>query len=203
MNKTSLIITLFLVIIFGWAFIAKLPDSGSSPTAKTISEDRPNGGDFTLTSFTGPISLSDFKEKLVFIYFGYTFCPDICPTNLANLANAYQQLESEVQEQVQILLVSVDPERDTPERLQKYSSYFHAGIIGLTGDKQRLDEIAKRYGVIYAIRKDTDEDQYYSVDHSAFTYVVDQSGKLATQLPHATGPEVFIKTIKQYIKHSE
>lgn len=165
--------------------------------AHWVSQEAPTGGDFTLTSSKGSVSLHDFQGKLVLIYFGYTFCPDICPTNLGNLSMAYQQLSDAEKEHLQILFISVDPKRDTPERLQQYAHYFNSGIIGLTGTPETLDEIAKRYGVIYAIHQTEPDQTHYAVDHSAFTYVVDANGKLQTQLPHATTPQQFLDTIRQ------
>lgn len=165
-----------------------------------ISNDKPTGGDFTLNSAQGPVALHDFKGKLVLLYFGYTYCPDICPTNLSNLAVAYRQLSKAQQDQVQIVFVSVDPERDTPQRLQEYTSYFEADIIGLTGQSQTIAEIADRYGVVYAKVDNQENATHYAVDHSAFTYVIDQNGKLQNQLPHATTPDMFMQTVNQFIK---
>lgn len=203
MNSKNIFLILTLAIIVGMAFL--LSPSWNTPvntqdksTAKLITHEKPTGGDFTLTSSEGQRSLSDYKGKLVLIYFGYTFCPDICPTNLGNLSMAYQGLTQTEKDNLQILFVSVDPARDTPARLQKYANYFEANMIGLTGKPNKIAEIAKRYGVVYAKVDDPDNGTNYAVDHSAFTYVVDQMGQLQTQLPHATSPKQFIKTIKQY-----
>jgi len=160
----------------------------------------PPGGDFTLTSVHGPVSLHDFRGKWVLLYFGYTYCPDICPTNLGNLSVAWRQLPPEQQKQVQILFVSVDPKRDTPERLQQYVDYFGANIIGLTGSKTVIDEITQRYGVVYRMVPVKDSAMGYLVDHSAFTYLIDPQGRLITQLPHGTTPAQFKQVIQQHLK---
>lgn len=160
----------------------------------------PPGGDFTLTSAHGPVSLHDFRGKWVLLYFGYTYCPDICPTNLGNLAVAWRQLPPEAQKQVQILFVSVDPKRDTPERLQQYVDYFGANIIGLTGPKAVIDEITQRYGVVYRMVPVKDSAMEYLVDHSAFTYLIDPQGRLITQLPHGTTPAQFKQVIQQHLE---
>lgn len=199
MNPKRIILAISLGIILGTAFILSPPfimQSGVS--AQLITNEKPSGGDFQLTSSEGKKSLSDYQGKLVLIYFGYTFCPDICPTNLGNLSMAYQGLTQAEKDHLQILFISVDPARDTPERLQQYANYFEANIIGLTGKPKTIAEISKRYGVVYAKVDTPDNGTNYAVDHSAFTYVVDQSGQLQTQLPHATSPEQFIKTIQHY-----
>ncbi|KUJ75786.1 electron transporter SenC [Thiomicrospira sp. XS5] len=188
------------LLILAWPFSQH---NSEQTTAHLILNDKPVGGDFTLQSAEGPVSLSDFNDKLVLAYFGYTFCPDICPTNLGNLAVAYRQLMDEEKAKLQILFISVDPKRDTPERLKQYADYFDSGIIGLTGTKTELDEIANRYGVVYMIHQDDPKDEHYSVDHSAFTYVIPPGGELATQLPHATSPDDFVKTIRTYLNQPQ
>lgn len=155
----------------------------------------PEGGDFTLMSANGPVSLHDFKGKVVLLYFGYTYCPDICPTTLGNLSLAWRKLTPEQRKKVQILLVSVDPKRDTPERLKQYVDFFEANIIGLTGDPNTLAEIAKRYGVVYKFTPLKNSRVDYLVDHSAFTYVIDPNGKLVMQLPHGVSADKIIRTI--------
>ena len=94
----------------------------------------------------------------------------------------------------------MDPERDTPARLQEYANYFDSNIVGLTSTAETIAKVSQQYGVVYAKVDDPNNGTNYAVDHSAFTYVVDLEGKLQNQLPHATTPDMFIKTIKQYIK---
>lgn len=162
----------------------------------------PQGGDFTLQSLSGPVSLADFRGKVVMIYFGYTMCPDICPTNLAIMADALRQLDKEALQKgatpaVQGIFISVDPQRDTPLRLSEYVGYFHESIIGLSATPKQIKEVAQRYGVAYQRAIDNSASQY-AVDHSSETYIVDAQGKLVQRLPHATPPEKLVATIKQY-----
>ncbi|WP_373020308.1 SCO family protein [Thiomicrorhabdus sp.] len=200
--KTKYLITIIgLGILLGIGSFFVPSQNTAATEAKLISNDTPVGGDFTLTAADGKHSLSDFKNKLVLIYFGYTYCPDICPTNLGNLSVAYRQLTPEEKAKIQILFISVDPERDTPKRLKQYSDYFESNIIGLTADPATIAEISRHYGVVYAKVDDPNNGTNYAVDHSAFTYVVDQQGKLREQLPHATHPEQFIKTIRKYLEN--
>ena len=200
LNRAFLLLLLaFGVFLAGsYALLYVMKPDNSHSNAHKVSMEKPTGGDFVLDSPNGKVALSDFNGKVVFVYFGYTFCPDICPTNLGNLSIAYRQMSDEQKQNLQILFVSVDPERDTPERLQQYVNYFDADMIGLTGNAQELAEIARRYGVVY--QKVDDGSENYAVDHSAFTYVVDQQGVLQEQLPHAAAPQQFIEALNRYIQ---
>jgi protein SCO1/2 len=141
------------------------------------------GGDFTLTSINGDTSLHDFRGKFVFIYFGYTFCPDACPTSLATLAQAFREFNPEELEQVQGLFISVDPDRDTPQRLKEFSAYFHPKILGLTGSSMDLALISSRYGATYRAQKVASAAGYL-VDHSSVIYLVDPKGELVNEFPY-------------------
>jgi protein SCO1/2 len=198
LNRSFLLLLLaFGVFLAGsYAFMYSIKPN-SHPSANRISLDAPPGGDFTLQSPNGDVSLSDFKGKLVMLYFGYTFCPDICPTNLGNLSLAYRQLNEQQKNQLAILFVSVDPQRDTPERLQEYVNYFDANIIGLTGSESVLQEIAQRYGVVY--QKVAGDAEHYAVDHSAFTYIINPAGLLVEQLPHASDSNQFIDAVHRHL----
>ena len=103
------------------------------------------GGDFTLMSASGPVSLSDYRGKVVMLFFGFTACPDVCPTALQKLSQAVSGLSTENQEEVLTLFVSVDPQRDTPERLAEYVNFFGDKIIGLTGNASDLRTLTQRY----------------------------------------------------------
>lgn len=165
---------------------------------KTLTSSMPSayeGLSFTLESNKGKVSLTDFAGKWVLLYVGYTFCPDVCPTNLGSLSQAYQLLTEEEKAKIQIVLVSVDPDRDTPARLAEYSKYFEMNMLGLTGTTEELDKLAKSVGAAYKINKH--EGKHYSVDHSAYTYVISPQGKLIEQLPHGIDAQQFLKKIKQ------
>lgn len=200
--KTKLVIFIVaLGLVLSTLWFVKPNNSQQAASHKIIqTSDKPQGGDFTMMSAQGKKSLTDFKGKLVLLYFGYTYCPDICPTNLGNLSVAYNGMSQEQKDKVQILFISVDPERDTPERLQQYVNYFEADMIGLTSSPEYIAQIAKNYGVVYAKVDDPNNGTNYAVDHSAFTYVIDQTGQLKSQLPHATTPDQFIDTVNQYLK---
>ncbi len=156
--------------------------------------------DFTLTSADGPVSLKDYRGKLVLVYFGYAYCPDICPTSLASTAAGINLLTAEEAAQVAVIFISVDPERDTPAHLKEYARFFHPVIIGVTGTPENLAEIAKRYGAFYARQKVETAGGGYVVDHTADTYVVGRTGQLLTRIPHGATADLVAKEIRQGLK---
>ena len=166
---------------------------------QNLVSEKPTGGDFTLSAFDRKHTLKEYQGKLVLLYFGYTYCPDICPTDLGNLSITYRNLSQAEKDQIQILFVTVDPERDTATRLQEYTNYFAADMVGLTGSKEAIATVAKQYGVVYAKAKQEKPTENYSVDHSAFTYLIDRQGQLQTQLPHAAPPEQIKQLIQTYL----
>lgn len=151
---------------------------------------QPLGGEFTLDSPDGKLSLKDYRGKVVLIYFGYTFCPDVCPTSLATVAEALAALKPDEASRVRGIFISVDPERDTMDILKVYAPFFHPSITGASGTPEQVAEVARRYGVSYMKQKSVDG-RPYTVDHSSFTYLIAPDGRLATALPHGTpAPEV-------------
>ena len=176
---TVVVIALGLVlgwIVAGWLPEAEPPISLSEP---------PRGGDFALDEPGGAFRLQDQRGKVVLLYFGYTFCPDICPTNLALMTQALNAMTDEELERVQGVFVSVDPERDTLDRLTTYTEYFHPSIVGVTDTPDAIALVAKQYGAAY--RKIEGESKGgYLVDHSSNTYVIAPDGALNAILPHAT-----------------
>lgn len=156
----------------------------------------PQGGDFTLQAAgSAPFRLSDLRGKVVLLYFGYTACPDVCPTNLATLAAAIKQLTPQEQPQVQAVLISVDPERDTNERLARYAAHFHPSFIGVTGTAGQIAQAAQQYGVAYR-KVDSGSAMGYLVDHSAETYLLDKTGKLIQRLPHGSTPQQVVDAVR-------
>ena len=128
-----------------------------------------------LTDHNGkPRHLEDFRGKAVVLFFGFTHCPDICPTTMAETAAALKKLGADA-DRVQVLFVTIDPERDTPEALAKYVTAFDPRFLGLRGDAQATSRAAKEFKVFYEKRKTGDS---YSMDHSGQTYVIDPQGRL-------------------------
>ncbi|TAN74736.1 MAG: SCO family protein [Gallionella sp.] len=142
--------------------------------------------DFHLTDHNGkPRSLADFRGKVVALFFGYTGCPDVCPTTLADLAQAKKLLGKDA-DRVQVLFVTVDPERDRPEMMAKYVPAFDPSFLGLYGDAQATAQAAKAFYVTY--QKQSSESGY-NMDHSLGTFLVDPKGKVRLRAPHAQRAE--------------
>jgi protein SCO1/2 len=151
------------------------------------------GADFgrhlELTDHNGRrVSLETFRGKLVVLFFGYTHCPDVCPTTLSDMAQAFKLMGPEAAEKVQVLFVSVDPERDTPEILKAYVPYFHPSFLGLYGTPEEVAKAAGEFKVTY--RKHVEPGATgYLVDHTAGSYVLDAHGRLRLYLPFAHPPQ--------------
>jgi protein SCO1/2 len=163
--------------------------------------NEPTGGDFSLTSYGGPVSLSDYRGKIVLLYIGYTWCPDICPTNLAMISRTLSALNAPEREQLQPLFVSVDPDRDTPQRLKEYVEYFHPSLLGLTGNRSDIDDIVGRYGAAYRI-VNKQEDENYVVDHTADTYIIDRQGKLVRRMAHGSSVEEMLAALQPLLQEN-
>jgi len=145
------------------------------------------GGDFELTGSGGThIALKNYRGQVVILFFGYTYCPDVCPTSMYTLKRAMDLL-GPVSEQVQVLMVTVDPERDSADHLQKYVSHFHPRFIGLSGKPKEIDRVAKAYLVHY--EKDASIGATYLVGHSAFFYLLDQQGRVRVLHDPRSTPE--------------
>lgn len=151
--------------------------------------------DFALTDHNGkPRTLADFKGKAVVVFFGFTYCPDVCPTTMAEMANVMQQLGPQA-EKVQVLFISVDPERDTPELLAKYVPAFHPSFLGLVGDKAATEKVAKEFRVFYQ-KVPGKEAGSYTVDHTAGSYVFDPQGRIRLFIRHGQGTEPIVHDLK-------
>ena len=155
----------------------------------------PWGKDFKLTDHNGQTrSLADFRGKIVAVFFGYTHCPDVCPTTLSDFALAMREL-GEDGKRVQVLFVTVDPERDTPDLLAKYVPSFNPGFLGLYTDPDSLAALAKDFKVVYQ-KNTTSGSKNYLIDHSAGTYVYDTAGRLRLLIPYGTGPKDIAQDLK-------
>lgn len=153
---------------------------------------------FTLKGTDGDVSLKDFRGKVVLVYFGYTFCPDICPGTLANVAQALRDLGSKADD-IQLIMISLDPERDTPEKLAEYMGHFYPSFIGITGTKDQLDEVASLYGVFYQKAEGSDATGYL-IDHTATLMVLDREGYLKLVFPYGVTSKDIADDLKYMLR---
>jgi len=152
--------------------------------------------DFTLTAQDGTeFRLSQERGKVVALWFGYTFCPDVCPMTLSELLQAWRRLDKSGQ-RFRIVFVTVDPERDTPARLREYAKGFGGGFTALTGPADQLARVRKAYGVVAEKHVVAGTSAAYLMDHSAFVYLVDPSGQLRVMFPFGMSVDDMVHDIK-------
>ena len=160
-----------------------------------VSGRAPVGGPFELTDQAGHRRTDvDFRGKLVVLYFGYTYCPDVCPTELQSISLALEKL-GEAAAAVQPLFITVDPERDTPARLADFVSSFHPLLIGLTGSVAEIRKTAVEYRTFFVKNRATAPGEY-SVDHTGFIYLVGKDGRYLGFLPHGVAPDEIADAIR-------
>jgi len=146
-----------------------------------------------------PADLMTFRGELVLLYFGYTNCPDVCPTALADAATAIRQLASDQQERVNLVMITVDPVRDTQPELQRYVEFFDPNFQSLSGSREDIDRAASQYGVFYEIGEGTPETGYL-VDHTATMLAIDGGGSLRVVWPPTVTPNQLHEDIKELLK---
>lgn len=147
----------------------------------------------------GEFRLSRQRGRVVLISFGYTFCPDVCPTTLADLARVRARLGEDAR-RLRVVFITVDPERDSPERLRVYMDAFDKSFVGLTGTPERLAEVRKSYGAVATRRIVPGTSAAYFIDHSAFVYVVDSQGQLRLMFPFGTPVDDMTHDIKLLLR---
>lgn len=156
--------------------------------------------EFTLADHTGqPFNLADQRGKVVLLYFGFASCPDVCPATMSDLARVKKELGRDGS-QVQVAMITVDPNRDTPEVLANYMAVFDPSFIGLHGSEEQVQQLMKKYGVT-AVRKDLPGSALgYTIDHSAFVYVIDQAGRWREQFPFGASAADIGGDVRQLIR---
>ena len=185
-------------LVFGLTFVVLLT---GMPKVDAGSEEMPAGGEFTLTSLQGPVNLSDHRGKVVLLFFGYTSCPDVCPLSLARIGACLSSLEDEQAEQVSALFVTLDPDRDTADRMGRYAGFFHPGIIGLTGDAEAIDDVTARYGITWERKASPESALGYSISHPDTILLVDAEGALVGEVRGEDGGETLRTKVLALLAH--
>ena len=157
------------------------------------------GGPFTLVDQNGQeVTDEKFRGRLMLVYFGYTYCPDVCPLGLTTIAEATDPLPAEDRDQVVPLFITVDPERDTVAVMKDYVGAFSDRLVGLTGSAAQVEAAVRAYRV-YARKGESDADGTYLVDHSTFTYLMDRDGRYLAHFGHSATPEEMAKRLETAI----
>lgn len=193
MNPRIVLIALAAFAVGAVAAVGLVPGLGDrlfKPLQTAVTGKALIGGPFSLIDHTGKrVTEKDFRGRYMLVFFGYTFCPDICPSGLQLMTEALERIGPAKAKRVQPLFISVDPERDTTDQLALYVKSFHPSLIGLTGTKDEIDAAARAYRAIYKRVKDEKSKAGYSVDHSTFFYLMDPNGDFVTHFTHATPVE--------------
>jgi len=171
-------------------------------SATTATASVAKGGDFTLSAPDGPLSLSDLRGKVVLIFFGYTSCPDVCPMSLARIDASFSAMDARELERVQALFITLDPERDTADRLEKYTRYFHKNIIGLRGDEKAINAVAGQYGVDYSKNLMPESALGYSISHPTSILLLDAEGRIVESVPHDAKSKYLLSRIRDLLNSS-
>jgi protein SCO1/2 len=157
---------------------------------------QPIGGDFTLTDHNGaPFALSSLHGKAVLIFFGYSYCPDVCPTTLSKLTSVAKRLGDDGKD-VKTLYITVDPGRDTPDVLKLDLKSFDLDALGLTGTRAEIDKVVKQYGASYEIVPHPESAAKYSVSHSTTLYALDRKGRVRILFDYGATVDEIVKGIK-------
>lgn len=157
------------------------------------------GGPFTLVGAYGKTArLKDVKGKVVVLTFGYTYCPDVCPTALLEMASARKSLGKKAEE-VRGIFITIDPGRDTPARMTKYVAHFDPTFLGLSGSEDAVKKVARQYGAQYRLNKTSDDQTNYLVDHSAYLYVLDRKGKIRYIMAYNIGRKILAAALEKIV----
>lgn len=203
-RQMALVIAAITVVIavaltvFAWRAYEIATGRGEGSGSPRLAAAVKVGGPFELIDQTGrTVTEQDFKGTYMLIYFGYTFCPDVCPTELQDIAVAVDAL-GEAGERVTPIFITVDPARDTVEMIADYVAAFHPRMVGLTGDEESIKKVAKAYRVYYA-KVDDEASSDYLVDHTSFIYLMGPDGEFETLFRYNTSPEDMAESIREIL----
>jgi len=199
MERKFIWLALGILVILAFVTIALVLTQGSSYRGVLYEPPLP-AFDFSLVGADGnTIALHDFRGQVILLYFGYTSCPDVCPTTMAEMKQAIDRLSPDNAEHVQVVFVSVDPKRDTPEKIQEYADHFNPLFIGLSGSQDELSKIWNDYG-IYRLEVPGESALGYTVDHTARVTVIDQDGRMRVSFGFQTPVEDIVHDLQLILK---
>ncbi len=181
------------------------PNEANESVAAKVTGAPKIGGPFSLVNQKGmPVTDQIFRGRYMLVYFGYTFCPDVCPTSLSIIADALDMLEPKELEKIVPIFITVDPERDTPEVMKEYVPNFHSKLVGLTGTKDQVYAAAKAYRAYFkkVVEEGGDEDAYL-MDHTSITYLMGPDGQFVKHFPHGYDPQKMAERLKAILAGKE
>lgn len=187
-----------IILLVGLGFITYQQVSAPPILNGSIITPTKSAPDFTLESDRGPISLSDYRGKLVLLYFGYTYCPDVCPTTMLTLKQAVE-VSGLNSDDLQVFFITVDPKRDTAERMGTYAGYFNPSFAGLTGTADQIARVATDYEIHYHYN-DSESPTNYTVDHTSYILAIDRLGNQRLIWPHGMEAEQIASDLKALVK---
>ena len=197
----AVVVFIFLFSLFAHA--AELPSiNGSSASVNDdlTSSVPASGGGFTLHSAGGPVSLSDFRGKIVIVFFGYTQCPDVCPVSMGIVVSAINELDSSLRSKIVPIFITLDPERDTPDLLASYVQHYYSSMIGLSGSPEQIKQVAGQYGIKYRRVPLPGSAMQYAINHSAAYFVIDKKGQLRFSFPHSYPAVILSEAVRYLVK---
>ena len=199
MIKKIILFSLFSLLIFSSIYFFLNKDYYQNTTVQKIeNQDALPGGHFKLIKQDGTVFDSEISNKLMLIYFGFTYCPDVCPTTLIKMADVIDRLGDDALK-VNSIFISVDPERDNVEVVNDYVSAFHNQIIGLTGNKEQISNVARDWGVYYQ-KEFFDGAEEYTVNHLDIIFLANANGEFIDFFPPKIQSDLFVEKVRNLIK---
>ena len=201
MIKKIILYSLFSLFIFASIYFFINKDYYQNTTVQKIeNQDALPGGHFTLKKQDGTIFDSKISNKLMLIYFGFTYCPDVCPTTLIKMADVIDRL-GEDSDNVNSIFISIDPERDKEEVIKDYVSAFHDKIIGLTGSEEQISSVAKDWGVYYQ-KEDIEGSEDYTVNHLDIIFLANANGEYVDFFPPKIQSALIVEKVRNIINNN-
>ena len=203
-GKSIIIVYWALILLAGeWRTHWSAPQSQSG-NVSTVRLHKWQGADwrraFELTDHTGKkVSDKDYRGKFMLVYFGFTYCPDVCPTELQHIAGALDIMGQQRRKQITPLFVTIDPERDTRELMASYVENFHADLVGLVGTSEQIKKMGKTYRVYFKKVIEKDSPDGYTMDHSALVFLMDDKGEYVRHFSYGTDSEKMAKGIMEHM----